>query len=392
MGISCYKIKLTLVSVYLTAAAHLDAAQINNTSCFYRHFTGKIDTAMSISLDLLFDEGKISGSYYYYFPEPGNSKAFHYGKTIPVHGFMDGNNFSLTEFGEKGSRFFCTLENKNVITGTWQRKDGDRMIPISLKEDYSNGSLPFTCHLLTDRKFLRKGKSAEKNSPEADIRLVLLFPSLSGNNQLKDSLHYLITKFFYFDTVPFSDPESLLQITAAGFFRSYATAFDGVKVKEYDASFYWEKAISMEICYNERNISSIKIDKRAYTGGDHGIMITQFIVCDLKGKRHLQLKNVMQEDYEGRLNQMLNEKIRKLNGISPHESMKAAGFFEDKIGTSDNFYINKDGIGFFYNLYHIAPFSAGTTELFFTFSELREILNPDPSFFWNQKGDEISSR
>ena len=347
---------------------------------------------MHISLDLFFLEGKVTGSYYYYFPEPGNNKTFYYGKTIPVHGFMDGNNFTLTEFAEGESRFNCVLETNAKITGTWQQKDSEKMIPFNFSEDYSNGSLPFTCYSLNSKHYLKKGKSAEKNSPKAEIRLVLLFPDLSALNPLKDSLNYLITKYFYFDTVPFKNPELLLENTTSDFFNSYMKAFDGVKIKETDASFYWEKDVSMDICFNERNITSLKIDKRAYTGGDHGIKITQYIVCDLKQKRHLLLKDIMLDNFETRLNTLLNEKLRKLNGIKSNESLKDAGFFDEKISISDNFFINKDGIGFFYNFYQIAPFSAGTTELFMTFRELREILNPNSSFFWNQTGDEISWR
>jgi hypothetical protein len=392
MVISRYKIKLAWIFVYLSAATHLAAAQINNTSSFYRHFSGKLDTAMNISLDLLFDEGKITGSYYYFFPEPGNTKTFYYGKTIPVHGFMDGDNFTLSEFGTGGSRFNCILENNNKITGTWQRKDSDKMIPFSFTEDYSNGSLPFTYHSLSVKHYLKKGKGAEKNSPKAEIRLVVLYPELPETNPLKDSLCYLITKFYYKDTAPYKNPELLLNNVTNDFFKSYLTAFEGVKIRETDPSFYWEKAVMMDICYNERNVTSMKIDKIAYTGGDHGIKITRYIVCDLKMKQHLLLKDIMQENYESRLKTLLNEKLRKLNGIKNEESLKNAGFFEERIAISDNFYINKDGIGFFYNLYQIAPFSAGTTELFLTFNELRDILNPNPAFFWNQMGNEISKR
>jgi len=370
---------------------HAVTQQSSGTS-FYRHFTGKLDTSMRITLDLFFVEGEVTGNYYYYFPEPDNDKAYYYGKTIPVHGFMDGDKFILSEFVEGTSRFNCILENNSKITGTWQRDESQKMIPFSFAENYSNGSLPFTCYSLKSKHYMKKGKSAEKNSPKAEIKIVLLYPDLSASNPLKDKLDFLITKYIFEDSVPFKNPELLMESITSDFFESYHRAFDGVKIDETDPTFNWEKKITMDICYNERNITSLKIDKYAYTGGAHGIKITQYIVCDLNENLPLMLKDIMQENYEVRLNLLLNQKLRKMNGIKPDENLKESGFFYDQISTSENFYINKDGIGFFYNLYQIAPYSGGTTELFLTFSELREILNQDSLFFWNQPGNEITER
>jgi hypothetical protein len=389
---SGHKLKTAGIFVFFIALAMQASAQKVSETSFYRHFTGKLDTSMRITLDLLFQEGKVTGYYYYYFPEPGNNRAFYYGKTIPVHGFMDGDKFMLTEFGESGSRFNCILEKNNKITGTWQRGESEKMIPFHFTEDYSGGSLPFSCYTLNSKSYLKKGKGAEKNSPKAEIKLVLLYPDLPASNPLKDSLDFTISKYLYTDTVPFKNPELLLKDITNEFFDSYHEAFDGVKMNESSASFNWEEIVSMEICYNERDIASLKIDKYAFTGGAHGIKISQYIVCDLKHNRHLMLKDIMQEDYEARLNDILNEKLRKLNGIKPEEKLKESGFFDERIETSENFYINKDGIGFFYNLYHIAPYSAGSTELFLTFNELKEILDPGSSFFWNQPGNEITGR
>jgi hypothetical protein len=147
-GHSAKTIGIFLIFIAFTMQA---AAQKVSGTSFYHHYTGKLDSSMRITLDLLFQEGKVTGFYYYYFPEPGNDKAFYYGKTIPVHGFMDGDKFMLAEFGEGGSRFNCTLAKDAKITGIWQQKESAKMIPISFTEDYSNGSLPFTCHSLKSK-------------------------------------------------------------------------------------------------------------------------------------------------------------------------------------------------------------------------------------------------
>jgi hypothetical protein len=392
MGKPVHKVKSIAVIVLLVGILLPAVAQKHGSSSFYRHFTGKLDTTMQISLDLLFRDGKITGSYYYYFPEPGNKKNFYYGKTIPVYGTLDGDNVTLNEFSDNGSGFKGILEKKGKMFGTWQRKAGEKSIPFSIEEDYSNGSLPFTCYTLSTMRYLIKGKNVDKNSPKATINLVLLYPNLPSKNRLKDSLDILITRLLYVDTVPFKNPELLLENITFDFFKSYYNATDGIENIESKGSFNWEKNVSMDIYYNERKITSLKIEKYAYTGGAHGIAMTQYVVCDLKQYKRLWLHDIMIENYELRLNALLNEKLRKLNGIKPEEKLNDAGFFDEIIETSENFYINKDGIGFFYNLYQIAPYSAGTTDLFLTFKELKEVLDPTTIFFWNQPGNEITGK
>ena len=64
------------------------------------------------------------------------------------------------------------------------------------------------------------------------------------------------------------------------------------------------------------------------------------------------------------------------------ENLAESGFLVDTISHTENFYVNNDGIGFFYNVYEIAAYATGSTELFCTFYDLKKILRPDHPFFW----------
>jgi hypothetical protein len=56
------------------------------------------------------------------------------------------------------------------------------------------------------------------------------------------------------------------------------------------------------------------------------------------------------------------------------QSLADAGFFSDTIKPADNFYITRDGIGFYYNQYDIAPYASGAFDIFIPFSELNDVL------------------
>jgi hypothetical protein len=56
------------------------------------------------------------------------------------------------------------------------------------------------------------------------------------------------------------------------------------------------------------------------------------------------------------------------------DSLQKAGLFENKIDTTDNFYITQNGIGFVYMPYEIGPYAMGEIEIFIPFFELTEYL------------------
>ena len=67
---------------------------------------------------------------------------------------------------------------------------------------------------------------------------------------------------------------------------------------------------------------------------------------------------------------MIDKKLREQYRLGENEPLTDFGFFNDSIEPTNNFYIHPGGIGFFYNVYEIAPFSNGTTDLFIQWSEL----------------------
>lgn len=370
---------LTIIPVFLAVAV---SSQNYSTSNFYKHFTGSLDTSMSISMDMFSQNGKISGFYYYFFPDPGNKGNIRYGKTIPIEGTITGNTVVINEFSNYGSSFNGNFDNNSSISGTWQRRQNEKAIPFLLKENYSDGSTPFTCYSMSDQKYIKNEDRITRNSPKAKINLVLLYPDLSLGSPLKETIDATITKFLFDETAGFSSPRMILENLAADFFNSYFTITDGLETPSSRALFHWEKNISMNICYNENNIISLKIEKKAYTGGPHSITMTEYFVCDLGQRKRLTLDDIFRENSRDQINIILNEKLRKMNGILPVEDLSETGFFMDYIECTDNFYINKDGIGFYYNLYHIASYSSGPTEIFLPFSEIQALLNTSNPLSW----------
>ncbi len=370
---------------YLVSITLGGFAQPMPSHSFYKHLTGTLDSTMQLTVDLFSHNGDISGYYYYCFPEPGNEHILHYGKTIPIKGSITGSTIILNEFSGKGSSFKGFIDSENIISGTWEKNEREKSIPFQIREDYSLGSLPFIYYSQSYQQLLDIETSIPNYHPGAKINFVLLYPDLPNGNPLKDTLDFFITQFLINKKEPISSPKLLLDNISSDFFNSYFTATEGIEDISSTASLDWEKNLSMDIRHNENNIVTIKFEKYAYTGGAHGISMTEYAVCDLAQKKKLSLKDIFKEHFKDKIDKILDTKLRELNGLKPDENLREAGFFIDKIECSDNFFINNEGIGFFYNVYEIAPYATGTTELFVPFTEIVELLIPNHPFKWIKK-------
>lgn len=357
-------------------------SQTSENNMFYKHFSGSLDTNMFVSLDLISENKKISGFYYYYFSIPGQFQSFQYGKTIPLEGLLEGTKLSLNEYGDKSSGFTGIIDKDWNITGTWNRREYEDPIKFQLTEDYSNHSIPLKTYYLSRKQKIKTEDNSIEKVPTATVEISMLYPANSIDNALKDTLDLMITNFMYNQPERIQSPELLMENIVFDFFESYSEATDGIEGIQHFASFNWEKNLKMSVKYNEQNILSLSFEKYGYTGGAHGIMIKNYEVLDITSKKHLTLEDIFIEGYQASLEKLLEKKLRKLNGILADETLRDAGFLVDKIEVSDNFYVNNDGLGFYYNVYRIAPYAAGPTEIFIPFYDLRTILKPDHPFSW----------
>ena len=343
--------------------------QVPETNDFYKHFQGKLDTTMNITLDLLSHNGTINGYYYYSFPEPGSPSIIHYGKTIAVTGHISGENISFKELNNQESQFSGTLENNSGISGYWQKSVNDKAVPFSVEENYSNGSIPLMCYALKDEHLLFQANNPDKTSPRAKFEITILFPPLV-KDQSNDSLKKIISKHLLKHNKVIVSPMEFLEKLKNNYFDSYIKSSEGIADISNPEPFNREKNISMQVAYNENQILSIILKKFAKTGKSPGMEMDKYLVFSSALNRQLFIEDIISEEGLSFLDELLNKKLRKLNGIRPDESLKDAGFFTGEISHNNNFFINNDGIGFLYNIYEIAPGSLGTTSLFITFNEI----------------------
>ena len=361
--------KKFLLLTLLPAVISLNAQELPET-VFYKHLEGNINKNLYLSVNLIKAGDSLYGNYYHWYIEhEGSARPYFTGPQIPLSGKMTSpNEFELNEFGEKKSYFEGIFVNGSRMEGTWINKETGKELPFELYEKYPKGSMEFKAYRETDRKTL----VVDSLSPNAELELLILqainFPSGSVNDSVKKTIY----EFYADDQSPADRADKVLQKTSHDFFKRYKEA--NKDLHQIGHSFDWVKIIAPEILFNEDYILSLGLINCAFTGGAHGLQVNKYFVIDLTSGSRIELEDVLKENYSGKLDSLLNARLRFKYNIPEAKSLTRAGFFMDTIPLTDNFYLNKSGLNFHYNSYEIAPYSWGHVDLLIPYRDLKSVL------------------
>lgn len=365
----------TLLALILTLAS---GAQ--DSGNFYKHMEGQISSNIYLVADLIKIDDKLDGTFYYYYDLAENTESVqprYFGKTMPINGSIDKqNNLEFKEYGLNGSGsiYEGKLSDDGRIEGTWRNSDGSKRLPFELTERYHLGSLPFNVYFLKETT----GLFDHLSEPNASLELMLLLPGTCSDNAIADSVKKHILSNFFKKPDDSLSPLQQLEKEKEMYFRHYKKSNEDLY--ENGVASFWEKEKSVKIHFNEADILSMEFYDYGYTGGAHGLPISRFEVIDLNTGSQFTLDDLFRPEYRNDLRDIINAELRKMHQLERHTSLKEAGFFEHTVEPTGNFYINKDGIGFYYNRYEIAPFTMGSTDIFIPFSRLQFLLSAESPF------------
>ena len=120
---------------------------------------------------------------------------------------------------------------------------------------------------------------------------------------------------------------------------------------------HWQSNSDYKIVYADNNIVSFRCETYSYSGGAHGMTDTK--VGTIKNGRVLQLTDLPDLDNIKKLWQQALKSHPQFNIIK-----KYTDFLGEPPQITENFYLDAKGIHFIYTPYEIAPFAAGTIEIF----------------------------
>lgn len=185
------------------------------------------------------------------------------------------------------------------------------------------------------------------------------YPELISTSNVLDSINSFINDEVL--NLPFNeDNYSSLNEISDSLFSSYISVQRSFP--DYHTGWYLKSKISVSL--SNDSILSLKKESDIFTGGansNYSIFLSNF---DLNSGKLLSLDNIVTNGSISTLNSIAESIFKKSYGIKDSFKDKGYWFENNTFELTDNFIISDSGIVFVYNLYDIAPRSAGITNLF----------------------------
>ncbi|MEA3504804.1 MAG: DUF3298 domain-containing protein, partial [Bacteroidota bacterium] len=334
-----------------------DPGQLENDTAYYHHYKSADGNSNFVYINI---KNKISGYCIY-------ESDF-----VPFTGILNNNKFILRRRWSENIVFDGTLLDGKIlgklfseseITGKdikFYKQERHYILPLHQYAMYKE--IPLIADV--------------PSSPTGKLFLTTILPDNKYRHAKK--LKNKIFEFFLDDsTSSHITIKEIFDLTLKQFKRHYIKVnkslyqdFSGQCV-----SCNWIKQKNVDVIYNDERFLCMSLNKYAFTGGAHGIMISDFLNFDLVNGEILSCNKLFTKENKKIVSKLLETELRKKYNISDSQSITEFGFFSDKIQPTSNIYITSLGIGFVYNVYELAPFSFGTIELFLKKEQIEELLN-----------------
>ncbi len=217
--------------------------------------------------------------------------------------------------------------------------------------------------------------------PACNIVMNVAFVRHSSDSVMKDSLNTFIMALCLGDEYMNETPQSAIPLYADHYIRNYRGDLEPMYAKEdgegnVGAWYSYYKGIEGHVQYYRGDLLVYRMDFNEYTGGAHGIYMTSFLNMNLQTLMPIRLADLFVPDYEMYLTDLLWNQLMADNNVATHEELEEMGYTSTgDLAPTENFYLDTDGITFYYNVYDIAPYVMGPVKITLPYDAVRHLLN-----------------
>lgn len=251
---------------------------------------------------------------------------------------------------------------------------GDKMNKNAGALEFDSIQVNETAHLFGDTA-----------KPACNLTINFAYPVKSSDEKLKDSLTSFFVSACFGEGYIGEQPTTVVKDFTANYVKEYLQDLEPMyledeKNKEDSESvgawYSYYKGIEGHVQFYEKNLLIYRIDYNEYTGGAHGIYMTTYLNMDLTNLRPIRLEDIFVEDYKEALTDLLWNQLMTDHGAKTREELEDMGYGSTgEIAPTENLYLEKDGITFFYNVYDITPYAMGTVQIKLPYEIMTHLLS-----------------
>lgn len=290
-----------------------------------------------------------------------------------------GNSLTNVEFKEKTlmKKQYVSLLAVILAASGFLFSCGDKMKKDTGSLEFDSIQVNKTAHLFGDTA-----------KPACNLLINFAYPSKSSDELLKDTLDKYFIAACFGDKYMGEKPQEVVKQYTETYISEYRRDLEPMyledeKDKENESSvgawYSYYKGIESHVQLYEKNLLVYRINYNEYTGGAHGIYMTTYLNFDLGLMRPLRLDDIFVGDYQEPLTDLIWNQLMADNGAKTRAELEDMGYGSTgEIAATENFYLNKDGITFYYNVYDITPYAMGPVIVSLPFQMLEHMLGSNP--------------
>lgn len=227
----------------------------------------------------------------------------------------------------------------------------------------------------------------DSTKPACNLTINFTYAAKSSDNRLKDSLNsYFLAACFGDKYIALTPAEAVKKYTEK-YVDDYRKDLEPIyrkdeKDKEDDASmeawYSYYKGIESRVQLYIKNLLVYRMDYNEYTGGAHGIYMSSFLNLDLRTLAPIRLDDLFVNGYEEPLTDLLWNQLMADNKVATRQELEDMGYATTgTLEPTENFYLDRDGITFYYNVYDITPYVMGPVKITLPYQMMQHLLISD---------------
>lgn len=223
--------------------------------------------------------------------------------------------------------------------------------------------------------------------PACNLVINFAYVSKSTDERMKDSLNTFFLSACFGDKYMTMAPEEAMKKYTEKYVTDYRKDLEPMykkdeQDKEDDASmeawYSYYKGIESHVQLYTKQLLVYRIDYNEYTGGAHGIYMSSFLNMNLQTLSPIRLDDLFVNDYSEALTDLLWNQLMADNKVTSRQELEDMGYVTTgNLEPTENFYLGKEGITFYYNVYDIAPYVMGPVKITLPYEMMQHLLSDD---------------
>ncbi len=219
--------------------------------------------------------------------------------------------------------------------------------------------------------------------PACDLKIRLTYVSKAASDTLQKEINDFFLALSFGNEYIGMEPQEAIERYRDAYIHEYKHDLEPILLKdeeggnerEIGAWYNYNQSIHSRVLLNKGELLVYSNEWNDYTGGAHPMYFRSFLNLDLKEMRPLRLDDIFIGEYTEPLTDLLWEQLMKDQKADSREALLEEGYASTgELTPTENFYLGKDKITFYYNVYELAPYYMGPIQISLPYSAVSHML------------------